>query len=130
MDGSEDSKKALDMAAELAKQFGGEVIAISVIPREVRMAIIQAELLDGSIFDSTEKMVDQLVSDLKAKGIRARGTTVFGDIASEILKACEHEGCDLIVVGSKGLGKVDRFLLGSVASKIAEHAKVSILVVR
>jgi nucleotide-binding universal stress UspA family protein len=40
-----------------------------------------------------------------------------GDIASEILKACESEDCDLIV----------RFLLGSIASKNVTHAKSSVL---
>lgn len=37
VDGSEDSKKALDQAVELARQFGSELIIITVIPREIRM---------------------------------------------------------------------------------------------
>lgn len=130
VDGSGDSKKALAKAAELAEKFGSEIIIISVVPREVKLAIIQAELLDGSIFSETQKMVAELASDLKARGLKARGITVFGNIASEILKTCEQEDCDLIVVGSRGLGKVERFLLGSIASKIIAHAKVPVLVVR
>ncbi|MEM2933763.1 MAG: universal stress protein [Methanocellales archaeon] len=130
VDGSEDSKGALAKAAELAEKFGSEIIIISVIPREVKLAIIQAEVLDGSIFAETEKMVAELASDLKARGLQARGITVFGDVANEILKTCEEEGCDLIVVGSRGLGKVERFLLGSIASKVIVHAKVPVLVVR
>ncbi len=130
IDGSEGSRKALAKAAELAEKFGSEIIIISVIPREVKLVIIQAELLNGSISAETEKMVAELASDLKAKGLKARGITAFGDVASEILKTCDREGCDLIVVGSRGMGKVERFLLGSIASKIVSHAKVPVLVVR
>ncbi|MEM2925302.1 MAG: universal stress protein [Methanocellales archaeon] len=130
IDGSDNSRKAFTKAAELAEKFESEVIIISVIPREIKMVIIQAELLNGSIFAETEKMVAELELDLKARGLKAKGKMVFGDVASEILKACEEEGCDLIVVGSKGLGKVDRFLIGSIASKVIEHAKVPVLVVR
>lgn len=130
VDGSEESKKALNQAVMLAMKFESEIIIISVIPREARMIIIQKEILDDSIMVSTEKMVAELAAEVTAKGINARGITAFGDVASEILKVCEREGCDLIVVGRKGLGKVERFLIGNVALKVVEHARVSVMVVK
>jgi nucleotide-binding universal stress UspA family protein len=39
-------------------------------------------------------------------------------------------GAELIVVGSRGLTGLERFLLGSVSSKLAQHAPTSLMVVR
>jgi nucleotide-binding universal stress UspA family protein len=43
--------------------------------------------------------------------------------------ASKHQA-DLIVMGAKGLGAVDRFLLGSVSMRVVQHANCSVLIVR
>ena len=53
-----------------------------------------------------------------------------GNPAEEILLAAERHRADLIVMGSKGLTVLDRYLLGSVSRKVARHALCSVLVVR
>jgi len=50
--------------------------------------------------------------------------------AKEILKCARQEHVDLIVIGSRGLGSVNRFLLGSVSEKVTLYAPCSVLVVR
>ncbi len=50
--------------------------------------------------------------------------------AEEILKAAKRIRADLIVVGSKGLTGLRRFLLGSVAHKVARHAPCAVIVVQ
>jgi nucleotide-binding universal stress UspA family protein len=47
-----------------------------------------------------------------------------------ILEVADAFGADLIVVGSQGLGALERFLLGSVAQSVALHAKCSVEIVR
>lgn len=42
----------------------------------------------------------------------------------------EEKGCDVIVVGSSGKGRVKRTLLGSVSTKISLHAHCSVYIVR
>lgn len=51
-----------------------------------------------------------------------------GNPAEEILEAAVAEATDLIVVGSRGLGAVARFFLGSVAERVARHAPCPVLV--
>jgi nucleotide-binding universal stress UspA family protein len=46
------------------------------------------------------------------------------------LESAAREASDLIVLGHKGKGSIDRFLLGSVAAQIAHHAQCSVLAVR
>jgi nucleotide-binding universal stress UspA family protein len=55
---------------------------------------------------------------------------VEGDPADEILKAIDREHADLIVMGARGLGALERLLLGSTSQKILNHAPCSVLVVR
>jgi len=50
--------------------------------------------------------------------------------ADSILTFAEKEGVDLIVMGSRAKTGLDRFLIGSVASKVVAHSKCSVLVVR
>jgi nucleotide-binding universal stress UspA family protein len=53
-----------------------------------------------------------------------------GDPAEALIAVAERENADLIVVGSKGVTSSTRFLLGSVAAKVASHAPSSVLIVR
>ncbi|MBI3465794.1 MAG: universal stress protein [Planctomycetes bacterium] len=55
---------------------------------------------------------------------------VEGDPADEILKAIDREGSDLIVMGARGLGALERLFLGSTSQKVLSHAPCSVLLVR
>ncbi len=59
-----------------------------------------------------------------------RSETRRGNPAEEVLRAAEEAPFDMIVVGSRGLGAVARFLLGSVAERVARHARCPVLVAR
>ena len=53
-----------------------------------------------------------------------------GDAAAQILDAATDFDSDLIVTGSRGLGQLERLLLGSVARNVLVHAGCSVLIVR
>ena len=53
-----------------------------------------------------------------------------GDGADAILDVAEEQRCELIVIGHTGLTGATRFLLGSVTSKVSQHAPCSVLIVR
>ena len=55
---------------------------------------------------------------------------VVGHPASEIIRAAEEAGVDLVVVGARGLGAFRRLVLGSVSDRVVHHAPCSVLVVR
>ncbi|MGZ4325698.1 MAG: universal stress protein, partial [Solirubrobacteraceae bacterium] len=52
------------------------------------------------------------------------------DPADALIAVSEELGAELLVVGNKGMSGASRFLLGSVADKVAHHAPCSILIVR
>ena len=67
---------------------------------------------------------------LSKKGITAKILLKEGNIVNEIEKISKKEKCDLILVGSKGLGAVTRLLLGSVSNKISQTSPCSVLIVK
>jgi nucleotide-binding universal stress UspA family protein len=53
-----------------------------------------------------------------------------GEPAQALLSVADEQDADLIVVGARGLTGLERFLLGSVTSKLAHHAPCSLMIVR
>ena len=54
----------------------------------------------------------------------------FGNAADTIISTSKEEGVDMIVVGSHGRHGAKKYLLGSVSSKVVEHAACDVLVVK
>ena len=54
----------------------------------------------------------------------------FGDPATVICRRAEELGADLVIVGNRGLGMLDRFLLGSVAQTMLRESAVPVLLAR
>ena len=67
---------------------------------------------------------------LSKKGISAKTLLKEGNVVNEIDKTVKKEKCTLLVVGSKGLGAVTRFLLGSVSNKLAQISSCSLMIVK
>jgi nucleotide-binding universal stress UspA family protein len=63
-------------------------------------------------------------------GITADYLEPSGDPAQTIEQLVEELGFDMVVVGSRGLGPVSRFLQGSVSEHLATHAKATVVIAR
>jgi nucleotide-binding universal stress UspA family protein len=75
-------------------------------------------------------LVEQDVQKLIEAGFTSQPVCVVGNPAEEILDVAATQHADLIVLGAKGLSGIDRFLLGSVSTRVVQHAKDAVLVVR
>lgn len=126
-DGSEAARKAVEHGINLLKPEDRLVI-LSVVPSATikEFADIDPEI---SIARAQE-MINELLDELRRKDTNAIGIVKEGDIADEILKMGAELKCELIVVGHKGIGKIGRFQLGSVADKVARYANRPVLIVR
>ena len=74
--------------------------------------------------------IDQSVRKLIKTGFTAEPVYQLGNPAEEIMKAASTQHADLIVMGAQGLGAIDRFLIGSVSTRVVQHATCAVLVVR
>lgn len=123
VDGSKASDRAVHfLLRELkaAKRNGIEVTVLHVLPPFVYAQVAMAGI----------KLTHRYANKLEASGYRVKEAYMPGDPADEIVKAAKSRRADLVVAGAKGLSAVQRFLLGSVSSKLVRHSPCSILVVR
>jgi nucleotide-binding universal stress UspA family protein len=127
-DGSESAQRALDQTADLASN-GATVSVISVaepLPQFGRAASMMLPEED----EERRHELDDAKATLAAKGIEAAVVERKGDPATMIVDEAERESVDMIVIGTRGLNRARRWLMGSVSSRVAQHAPCNVLVVR
>lgn len=127
-DGSDEAKKGLEHAALLAGP-DGRVSVVSVVfvyPQFGRAAAYVDPEEDGE----RKRELAEAVGVLSGRGINVNAQEGHGDPADVIVEKANEVGADLIIVGSRGLSSVQRWLMGSVSSKVVAHAHCSVLVVR
>ena len=130
-DGSRSSEKALKKAMEMAKRFNSSITVISVVPELYLTELLEMDRLKISetLTDEAKKTMEKIKKS--TRGIKSLKTVIRqGNPAEEILDAAEKMKADVIVTGSHGRRGAQRFLLGSVSSRIVDHAKCSVFVVK
>ncbi len=130
VDFSETSNKAFDYALSLARVFEAEVFALHVLEDP----ILYAPTTDESYREAYERTVqgklDELSSRHGAEGVKVELVTRQGSPFHEVVEYAKAENCDMIVMGTLGLGPIQHMLMGSVAEKVVRTASCPVLVVR
>ena len=85
---------------------------------------------EQKVKEVARRLVDQSVQQLIKTGFTSEPVCKIGDPAEEIMKVAAKQHADLIVMGAKGLGAIDRILLGSVSTRVGQYAHCPVLVVR
>ncbi|MGI6678680.1 MAG: universal stress protein [Dehalobacterium sp.] len=133
IDGSEHSLKAIDASIEIAKKSNGKVEVIHVIPvvkQYVRDYARVTPTLEKSLEEEANKIMKETTEKFNNTGIEHNISIKKGDAADVIICEAEEKVIELIVMGSRGLGAISKFVLGSVSSKVLSHAHCSVLIIR
>jgi nucleotide-binding universal stress UspA family protein len=138
IDGSTDSDAAVDEVARLPWPPDSEVKVLTVIEMPMLPTIdppwpVYLDGVEQAFREGAEATIQAAVLKLgmgECKTLKAAGEVIIGTAKGVILDEAEKWGADLIVLGSRGLGALDRFLLGSVSHAVTQHAKCSVEVVR
>jgi nucleotide-binding universal stress UspA family protein len=77
-----------------------------------------------------QQFVDNMVEDLAGAGFSAKGLVRHGHPAREIIARAQEIQDDLVITGSRGLGDLQRIVIGSVAHDVLLHSHGSVLIVR
>lgn len=80
--------------------------------------------------DTWREQLDAEAKRLRATGVEVSSELRYGSAHREVVAAAAEQPTRMIVVGSTGSGMAERWLLGSVAERVAESASVATLVVR
>jgi nucleotide-binding universal stress UspA family protein len=126
VDGSKYADKALEYAVQLAKNYSANLALVHVEEdRLIRVGGPQVEDCVGTVGECILKD-----AATKAEGVSFDQKLEYGSPAEVIIKIAKKADVDIIVVGSRGLSSIGRFLLGSVSDDISIHARSSVLIVR
>jgi len=125
-DGGEPAYRALETGIELAKRFDAALAVVSVVPvHPGRMPIDPWD--DRATHD---RQLAEAGEVLAREGVVAEMIEPSGNPATEIERVAEMGRFDTIVIGSRGLGAVSRFLQGSVSEHVVTHANATVVVAR
>lgn len=128
VDGSEESLFAAELSARIASSLSSELVCICVVPyHQVFRLGIHRGLGEQELVSDAEHLLARVKDET---GVPLERVILEGDPAATILELAEERSCDLVVVGHRGLGAVGRWLLGSVATKVALHAPCPVLLSR
>lgn len=130
LDGSKDSEKALIQACEQAKMFESNLIFVYVVDKTPSLNLLDRKEYLEILRKFGNKVLIKAKQTAKIKGIDATTIIKEGNITNEIVKLAKNKNCNLIIVGSKGLGATARFLLGSISNKLANNSPCSLLIVK
>jgi nucleotide-binding universal stress UspA family protein len=137
VDGSEKAALAALHAAELASKLGSELFLFHVAPSLPPSLDTAPDLSSGvqkEIMDDLSKqgkiILNKVKDDLVAYGVNIHTDVALGHPAEEIIKKAKYINCELVVMGSRGLGEIKGILMGSVSNKVTKHACCPVLIVR
>ena len=131
VDGSEHADLACAQAVALAKLSGGTVHLLhcyenipNLIGGEAREELVREyEAAAG-------KMLEKYRAQIHKAGISCQEHILHGDPGVIIVDAAAKFGCDIIVMGTRGLGGLENLLIGSVSYRVLQAASVPVLLTR
>ncbi|MFN7132914.1 MAG: universal stress protein [Myxococcales bacterium] len=134
VDGSERSRKAARFARSLVSTPDAKITLLYVLEPQHGVAVgffdavaVTPAPVDEKHAERVQQMLTKLASELP--GVAVEKVVEIGPVADTIIEQADRLGADLIVVGARGLGAGERWLLGSVSDRVVHHARRPVTVV-
>jgi len=132
VDGSEHSLHAARIASDLAQAMKSQtlriVVAFEPIPVHLGEPYMQ-ETMNARLGEA-EAIAQKAVETVGTISAAIQTETIEGNAAEVILEAAKAQNSNVIVMGSRGLGKLAGLLLGSTSQKVVSYAPCPVLIVR
>jgi nucleotide-binding universal stress UspA family protein len=133
LDGSNLAEQALPHAVVMAERFQAELILLKVLeplgsnlnlpPGAVKKAETETRLM-------TKEYLDRVAAHVQEKMIPVKNVVVTGRPHEEIIRYAETEQVDVVVMCKRGGSGASRWLMGSVADRVARSVNVPVLLIR
>lgn len=129
-DDSDPSRRAFDLACELAAKFKARLLLLAVVRLpEPTTSLEMGALLDDAK-DHYAKAFEELRDRTNPHGIDFTASVEVGHPAEHVVGLAERERVDLIVMGRRGRTQVGRFILGSTSERVLRYAHCAVTVVK
>lgn len=133
VDGSANAKRALEKAVAMAKDSSSPITAIYVMERPPTVYVQSQKVLDDALAKhkkEADAVLDECEALAASQGIKIEAVVAQGEPAGTIVGYAEKGGFDMIIMGSRGRGKMTEAVLGSVSSKVLKDAKCPVVIVK
>jgi nucleotide-binding universal stress UspA family protein len=136
LDGSGRAEEALPVAARMARNAGASILLLRVIDTstESMPTVPTRPSLFQSVGQVDQVQAESYLAAVAASeqflGIAVQTQTQFGLVAPTILSVAAAQQADIIVLCSHGFSGVTRWVMGSVAEKVARYSDIPVLVLR
>jgi nucleotide-binding universal stress UspA family protein len=132
VDGSVSSRRAMDNAASLSKLMHLEILLLYVTAAIPAVSTGKPrEEAEKSQKEEAEMVLAPYQAFLNDNKVNFNVMVVPAfRVWNKICKIAEDEKCDMIVMGSRGLGDWEGAMIGSVTHKVLAHCTIPVLVVR
>ena len=131
LDGSDQSMFALNHARTIAECFGSKLILVHAFPHTSDLrASIEYNNLVALRIKRGEEIIETARKQLGRTSIKMDEELLEGPAPEAILSVAATRKCDLIVMGSRGMGSLKGMVLGSVSTKVSHYARCPVMVVR
>jgi nucleotide-binding universal stress UspA family protein len=144
LDGSKPADKALDFALDLGAKYSANIVLVSVVPPVIApLSVYPAtsvptipplamDTYSDELKTSHEKVLSEALKKAKKvkPNLKVSTKLVEGRPADKIVETAKEGNFDIIVVGSRGLGSIKKFFLGSVSDRVADEAACPVLIVK
>ena len=123
------SAGATDQALELACSLRADLLVVSVIDSATSLSSGPVPRMDQRRA-ARELAAQAIVVRGRRMGVGVSFLVWEGAPGPAIVEAAQSEAADMIIVGTRGRGRVERFVLGSVSDHVVRHAACPVLIVR
>lgn len=127
-DFSDNAKKALDLAVEVARRSDGELFIFNAYDLPYSQNVMTTSLLD-IMKSNSEEGLQVLEDELKNSGVKFKTEARMGNPIRSVKEIVRRENADLVVLGTKGASGIEEVLIGSNAASILHAVDCPVLAV-
>ncbi len=130
VDGSESGRNALHQAFKLANEEKCWITVTSVVPPyEGEIETLGIHDIRAALRKPCDDVLAEVNKIAKTEGMLVKTVCEEGEVYERIVDLAEGENCDVIVMGRRGLRRIERALIGSVTARVIGHTQRDVLVV-
>jgi nucleotide-binding universal stress UspA family protein len=129
-DGSSSAKNALSLASQLAREDKSWIKVLAVVPPyQGDLELIGVSDIKEAITGPGQELLTEARQLADREGVHILTNLEQGEPYEQIVHVAEEENCDLIIMGRRGKGKMERALIGSVTARVIGHTNKDVLVI-